>query len=388
MTGYTDSVTLSRLGQMLNADFVVSGHIRRLGNRNLIITTIVNVETFEQLAGDYREYRTIEEIPALMPAIASIIINASRQDTSQFPKLAVIPFNIANTGVNVQDAEVLAQILSIEIGNAEKYIVLPRTTAIQAAMKELEYQMSGATAEEGVKALGKAINAQYVLNVEVRRLGSTSMFTASILNVEDGSLLVGGYRNYRTITDGIQLMAELAGLLTDGGNTKIADVPAPTAEPPQKPTKEISPEANAAARLKTIGISVGSSLIDPLVITTVRGSFAPARYFYIELGADLGLISTFDDVEQYYSVYPFAHLGFFVPFAGKGGWYTGTGAGYMIGEYTFYNGGTAAVSVFAVDLTTGFLIGNVIDISYTLRAQTNFDSASNKISIGFVHRFK
>jgi hypothetical protein len=214
------------------------------------------------------------------------------------------------------------------------------------------------------------------------------MFTASILNVEDGSLLVGGYRNYRTMTDGIQLMAELAELLTGG---KTATAPVPTEEPPQEPakskkTKESSPEANAAARLKTIGISVGSSLIDPLVIVTVRGSFAPARNFYIELGADWGLISAFDDVDQYWSLYPFAHLGFFVPFAGKGGWYAGMGAGYMIGEYTFSGGGTAAVSVPAVDLTTGFIIGNLIDISYTLR--TNFDSASNKISVGFVHRFK
>ena len=47
MSGYTDSDTIARLGRMLNADFVVSGFIRRLGNRNLLITTIVNVETFE-----------------------------------------------------------------------------------------------------------------------------------------------------------------------------------------------------------------------------------------------------------------------------------------------------------------------------------------------------
>ena len=172
MAGYTDSDTIARLGRLLNADFVVSGHIRRLGDRNIVITTIVNVETFEQLAGDYREYRTVEDIPALLPDVARIIINATRRDTSNLPKLAIVPFHLASQGVNLQDAEVLAQILSIEIGNRGEYIVLPRTTAIQAAMNELEFQMTGATAEEEVKALGRAINADYVLNAEVRSLGT------------------------------------------------------------------------------------------------------------------------------------------------------------------------------------------------------------------------
>jgi hypothetical protein len=113
LSGYTDSDTISRLGRMLNADFGISGFIRSLGDRKLVITTIVNVETFEQLAGDYREYRTVENIPALLPDISKIIINASRRDSSKLPKLAIVPFNLASTNVNVQDAEVLAQILSI-----------------------------------------------------------------------------------------------------------------------------------------------------------------------------------------------------------------------------------------------------------------------------------
>ena len=42
-SGYTDSDTIARMGKMLGADFVVSGHIRRLGSRSLVIATIVNV---------------------------------------------------------------------------------------------------------------------------------------------------------------------------------------------------------------------------------------------------------------------------------------------------------------------------------------------------------
>ena len=299
-----------------------------------------------------------------------------------------MPFNIANTGVNVQDAEVLAQILSIEIGNAGKYVILPRTTAIQTAMRELEYQMSGATAEEEAKALGRAINAEFVLSAEVRSLGTTNMFTVSILHVEDGSLLAGGYRNYRAIADGIRLMAELAGMLTSGesgGTPSVAQGARPdSARTPREP-KVVDPETDKAARLNTIGVSVGTSFADPLIIATVRGTFAPGRNWFLEAGCDLGVVSIYNDVQGYYSAYPFVHTGFFMPFKGKGGWYAGAGGGFMLGEYTFA-GGKVPVSVFAADIIAGVNIGNFLDISYTLR--TNFGSASNKVAVGYTYRFK
>ena len=215
MSGYTDSDTVFRIGRMLNADCIISGYIRSLGSRNLVITTIVNVETFEQLAGDYREYSTIEEIRALLPEITNRLINALRYDTSRLPTLAIAPFYIANTVINTHDAETLAQILAVEISNTRRYAVLPRTSTMQAAIIELEFQMSGATSDEEAKALGQAVNAELVLNAEVRSLGGDNMFTASILHVEDGSLLAGGYRTYHSISDGSRLMIELALILTD-----------------------------------------------------------------------------------------------------------------------------------------------------------------------------
>jgi len=392
MGGYTDSDTIARLGRMLNADFVVSGFIRRLGDRNLVITTIVNVETFEQLAGDYREYRTVEDVPALLPDISRVIINASRRDTSKLPKLAVVPFNIANTGVNVQDAEVLAQILSIEVGNAGKYVILPRTTAIQAAMKELEYQMSGATAEEEAKSLGRAINAEYVLSAEVRSLGSSNMFTASILNVEDGSLLAGSYRNYSVLADGIRLMPELAGLLVSGGAEAVpaglpVEVPGIQPVRPPREARTADPDAARAARLNTLGVSLGSSFADPLLIASIHGTFSPVRNLFFVLGFDLGMLSGIDRTETYYSLYPFARIGYFLPFTKKGGWHIGAGVGYMTGKYTFSGGEVpVSVNVFAVDFATGFNLWNMIDISYALR--TNFKSASNKVTVGYTYRFK
>jgi TolB-like protein len=385
MTGYTDSDTIARLGRMLNADFVVSGHIRRLGDSNLVIATIVNVETFEQMAGDYREYRNVEEIPALLPHITRKMIDAAGRDTSGLPKLAVAPFYIANEGVNERDAEVLAQILAVEIVNTGKYAVLPRTSTMQAAMKELEYQMSGSTSEEGVKALGRATNAEYVLSTEARSLGSMNMFIAQILHVEDGSQLAGNSRNYQVVKDGMRLMPELALLLAG----KAEEIHARNRERFRVVMLE------DRTKLWSVGASVGTSFADPWVIGTVRGTLAPWRYTFFDIGLDAGFVTGIEGT-GYYSLYPFVHYAVFVPFrnansvgavlpAQAGGWYIGAGGGVMLAEYTV-DGLKIPRTIFAADVTTGFLFWDFLDISYTLR--TDFASVSHKAAVGFVYRFK
>jgi formylglycine-generating enzyme required for sulfatase activity len=91
-------------------------------------------------------------------------------------------------------------------------------------MKEQQYQRSGMTDPNTIKAIGKATNAEFVLAGDVRSLGSANMFMASILNIEDGSQLTGDSRNYRTIAEGLQLMGELARALPGkGGGGQIPE---------------------------------------------------------------------------------------------------------------------------------------------------------------------
>ncbi|MCL2193773.1 MAG: penicillin-binding protein activator LpoB, partial [Treponema sp.] len=92
LAGLTDSDTIAGIGRMLNADYVLSGNIRRLGNRNLIIATIVNVETFEQVAGYYRTYLTIEEVRDFLPSMSrSMVDDALGRSTERLPSLAMLP---------------------------------------------------------------------------------------------------------------------------------------------------------------------------------------------------------------------------------------------------------------------------------------------------------
>jgi TolB-like protein len=212
-SGLTDSDTIARLGRQYNADYVVAGHIQTLGDSNLVLITIIDVESLRQIAGDYKEYRNIEAVQDMIPSMARHIVAASRTSGAGLPQLAILPFAVP-AGVNQSDAEVLAQILAVEIANSARYAVLPRTAAIQTVMAERNIQRSSLTEADSIKAIGEAVNAQYVLAGSVRSLGRANLFAAEIINIESAAQLEGGSVNYQVIADGLSLMAELGVKLT------------------------------------------------------------------------------------------------------------------------------------------------------------------------------
>jgi len=161
-------------------------------------------------------------------------------------------------------------------------------------------------------------------------------------------------------------------------------VPAPqpfTPDQPDRPGKERDPDK--AAKLWSVGASVGTTLSVPWFVGTISGTLAPFKNSFLDLGVDLGLVSGYPDV-SYYSIYPFVHYAFFYPIKDDLGLYAGAGAGYMLATYQFPEG-EVKDNTFAVDFSTGVIILNMLNISYTLR--TNFESASNKVSVGYIKRF-
>jgi len=147
--------------------------------------------------------------------------------------------------------------------------------------------------------------------------------------------------------------------------------------------KEKTASANSP-KFHTIGVSVGTSFIDPLVNIAVHGSYAPIRNLYIEAGCNAGFVSKYDDVESFYCISPYANLGAFMPFSGRGGLFASAGGVYMIGAYKFSYGKTD-ISIFCLNVTAGINLFNFLNISYTL--QTNFSDVKHKAALGYVYRF-
>jgi len=147
-----------------------------------------------------------------------------------------------------------------------------------------------------------------------------------------------------------------------------------------------SVERKDSARFNTVGGSLGTAFTDPFVIITLHGTYAPINNFFIELGCDAGFISEHEDADNFYSIYPYANLCYYLPFRNKIGIFAGAGAGYILGAYHFSHGGIAEFNIFSVNLTAGVNLIDVINISYTFR--TDFAAVNHQIAVGYVYRFK
>ena len=140
------------------------------------------------------------------------------------------------------------------------------------------------------------------------------------------------------------------------------------------------------AKFWSVGASVGSSFAAPWLIATVRGTIAPLKYSFIELGFDFGLLNRDDRLDKYYSMYPFLHLAFFWPFTDKIGAYAGAGGGLWMVSYSFEGLNKYTENNFVASFTAGAMLFDMVNVSYTFR--TNFSGSSHKASVGYNYRFK
>jgi hypothetical protein len=439
-SGCTDSDTIAQIGRLLDADFVVSGYLRQIsGDRKLIVYNVVNTSAYELLGGGSVEYGNAEDIPGLLAEIGRNIVTATKRDTSRLPKLAVRPVRLTSQEGSMAEAEMLSQILIIELTNSGKYAVLPRLTNMRVAMIDIDNRMGGYSAAEKTMAIGRAMNADNILNSELRKQDVTNTFSAFIIDSENGNVSFEIQQSYRIIDEGVRLMpSTLESATVTQLSTRPVAPPPPGAPPPpqqtppttpppvppsqqapspqqtpppdgavpmaQEPVPSAEPEvdefpviADNSAKLWTIGVSAGSSFGLPLLVGTVHGTIAPFKYMFIEIGCDGGgLKAQIEDLamveDDYWSLTPFGHLAFFLPF-NKGGWYIGAGGGYMIENINVQEPAEAyePMALYPIlSFTTGINLLDMIDISYTFRLGTydGFRMMSQKLSLGYVYRFK
>jgi hypothetical protein len=223
--------------------------------------------------------------------------------------------------------------------------------------------MSGEVDDETVQSIGRVLGAQYIATGSFEPHGNNYHFRIRIIHVETATI-----RNVHTaIVLRDRFVRDLLG--TEGGAAAVINDP---------------------ARFWSIGASVGTSLAEPWMIGTLQATLAPLRNSFIRVGCDLGFASGVANV-GYFSIHPFAHYVFFLSFDtlpipfGRGGWYIGAGGGFKMAEYRFDDFDIPIRTPMA-DFTTGLIIGNIIDISYSLR--TDFSVFTHKISTGFTHRFR
>ena len=71
--GLTDENTIAEIGKALNAQYVMTGEIAKLGRSSVLVVSMINVETLENLTGSSKTFRNIEDVIQYVPQIVNEI---------------------------------------------------------------------------------------------------------------------------------------------------------------------------------------------------------------------------------------------------------------------------------------------------------------------------
>jgi hypothetical protein len=243
-SGMTDADTIAKLGNQFGADYVMAGSITSLGSKKLLIVSIIKIDVIRQVAGVYLTYDSLSELirdNSIVEGMAAELVKMARSAGSGLDMLSVVPV-IFESGVNREEGDTLAQLLAINLLRAGKYAVYPRTKTLEQVIREYETQSSGGVTrtEEAVKA-GEAVNPPYVLSVISRRIGTDTIFIASIIDIEAGESIKGDSEQYANMSDGMNAMRFLAKKLS---GQEVSDKDRSVVD------EENEAEARAAARAR------------------------------------------------------------------------------------------------------------------------------------------
>jgi hypothetical protein len=362
----------------MGINYVVAGDITRLGEQNLLVISIIDIEKLVQIAGDIQIFEKPREIEGKLPEMTRNIINGAKIDWTNKPKLAVVNPRLRDNA-NPEAANVLGEILGIEITRTGKYAVYPRNTTLEAAQTEWDNQRRGAAATTDPQGPGSADRPDHVLGV-IARGGEGSVtvtrFNASISNVDTREQVKFTSQAYRNLEDGIKVMRTIAEELTlteaeavflsakkrlDGidGKTRrrfAADYKDAEAayleagkalnegsyEAVQQNIRNMDTALNTIAQKKkkadtsvaagarflgdhrrflSIGAQAGTWFTAPWIAFSPRFTFSVLPYTFFDIACDVGFLHGYewkvDYDSKYFSLYPSAHLNFFTPFLNR-----------------------------------------------------------------------
>lgn len=211
-TSITDADAICRIGRLSGADYVVTGHIQKLGIENVLILNITEVATYRKMSGAYCRYSGLGHARDQLPSmIQSMVYYTLAYRNNNAPKLAAVPFDmmLKNTTKEIE-ASLLVDMLTGEIANTGRYSVIQRTSIIDMIMYEEEIKNSRLTSIYIMEKIGRALGTEYVLSGIVPKHGRDTLVDAQIVNIETADQKSRGRVEYRNMLDGVLVMDDLS----------------------------------------------------------------------------------------------------------------------------------------------------------------------------------
>ena len=194
-SGCTTDECAAQIGELLGAQYMISGSIGKLENTITVDMKMVSVSTgaaeraksvnFEGgVGGLLIEMQILAwEIVGLDVPKSLMLQRAGTEDE----KVTVAVMDFDPRGISLLEAQTLTDRFSTEISNTGKAILVARSTVLEV-MEDQGYDTSGGcTSEECAAEVGALLGVKYMINGAIGKLGETFTIDAKMFEVATGA---------------------------------------------------------------------------------------------------------------------------------------------------------------------------------------------------------
>ena len=210
-SGCTTDECAAQIGELLGAQFMISGSIGKLENTFTVDMKMVSVSTgaaeraksvnFEGgVGGLLIEMQILAwEIVGLDVPKSLMLQRAGTDDE----KVTVAVMDFDPRGISLLEAQTLTDRFSTEISNTGKAILVARSTVLEV-MEDQGYDTSGGcTSEECAAEVGALLGVKYMINGAIGKLGETFTIDAKMFEVATGAAARTKNATYTGNIDGL-----------------------------------------------------------------------------------------------------------------------------------------------------------------------------------------
>ena len=247
-SGCTTDECAAEVGQLLGAQFIISGSIGKLGSSFTIDTKMVSVTTGAaeraktatysgEIVGLITEMEILawEIVGLKAPQRLLLKRDGGKQQSEDRVTLAVLDFEAR--GISSLESQTLTDRFATEISKTEKAVLVNRS-AMMEIMQEQGYTEAECSSEECAAEVGAMLGVQFMINGAIGKLGDTYTIDAKMFSVQTGAAEKTINTTYTGKVDGliteIEILAwEIMSLKPPrsllnkrgGGNTQVSNVP-------------------------------------------------------------------------------------------------------------------------------------------------------------------
>ena len=247
-SGCTTDECAAEVGQLLGAQFIISGSIGKLGNSFTIDAKMVSVTTGAaeraktathkgEIVGLIVEMEILAWEIVGLKAPQSLLLKreGGEPDTGNKVTLAVLDFE--PRGISSLEAQTLTDRFSTEINNTGKAILVDRNS-MSEIMQEQGYTEAECSSEECAAEVGAMLGVTFMINGAIGKLGDTYTIDAKMFSVQTGAAEKTINTTYTGKVDGLITEIEiLAWQIMDlkpprsllnkrkGGSAQVSNVP-------------------------------------------------------------------------------------------------------------------------------------------------------------------